>query len=174
MEDLTVMEPRSINRRVVMAGWAGLGAAALVGAKLASAQDSTPATDDTTGTSTDTTAADMEAQALAMYEVFLTSVATSLGATDNAAVDLAVRDGLKAIIDQRLADGDISANSATEKKAAIDEAVVPISFLSRRAAAGGSMGRGGRSERPGMSDDDDMDDDTMPADDSTAASTPTT
>ncbi|MEZ4496575.1 MAG: hypothetical protein R2845_07310 [Thermomicrobiales bacterium] len=52
----------------------GLGAAALVGAKLASAQDSTrQLMIGLTGTSTDTVAADMEAQALAMYEVFLTS-----------------------------------------------------------------------------------------------------
>lgn len=142
MEELNMTESKSINRRIVVAGWAGLGAAALIGSRLASAQDSTT-TEDAADAAEES---DRETQAAALYEVFLTSVATSLNAVDNATVDVAMRDGLKASVDQLLADGTISADFATEAKTSIDEAAVPISFLSRNADR---WNQGGRSNRRG-------------------------
>lgn len=139
-----------LNRRRLMAGAAGIGAATLLGARLAGAQeDATPAEDDLT---TDPRQ-EAEDAAAALYQNFLGKLALSLGVADAATLDLAIRDALKAIVDETFAAGEISANFATERKAAIDESVAPIGigaagFL-RGSFGGGQGGRGGRGPRDG-------------------------
>jgi len=134
-----ITEGRPVTRRLVMAGWAGLGAAALVGAKLAGAQESTPGATETEG-ATDPEA-DLETTRLLHYTLFLESVSASLGVADLTSIDLAIRDGLKAVVDHRFAEGEISSDSAEERKAAIDAATVPISA--------GAMRSGSRGDRSG-------------------------
>jgi hypothetical protein len=146
MNEGTTIISTPVSRRLVMASWAGMGAAALIGAKLASAKESIPTIgdrDDDETCSSDDRRAEMEANAAARYATFLASMADTLGAADTASVDRAIRDALKAVVDETLAAGDISANFATERKAAIDAAIVPI------AIGGGSFLRGGRDGRMG-------------------------
>jgi hypothetical protein len=170
IDDLTP-ELKPVNRRLVMAGFAGVGAAALIGGKLTSVQaqdsddddDDDDSDDDDYGTTMDP---ELEAKLLALYDVFLGSVATELGVADTASIDLAIRNGMKAVVDQRFADGEISANRADERKAAIEAAVVPMCI------GGRGLGDRMRDRRDGREWDDD--DDSDDGDDSDDDATPTT
>jgi hypothetical protein len=169
--ELTGMAPVSITRRRVVAGAAGLGAASLLGLRMAHAQDTTATpgagttvTDETTDA---TDATDLRAES---YQDFVDKLAANLGMTDTASVDTAIRDSLKAMIDDRLAAGEISANSATEWTAEIDSSVAPlrVGFFGDGGprgghGPGGDRGNGMKPGRaPGM--DDDSNDSTTPTD----------
>ncbi|MCC6705032.1 MAG: hypothetical protein IT334_09150 [Thermomicrobiales bacterium] len=175
MDELeSITEGRPVTRRLVMAGWAGLGAAALVGARLAGAQESTPGASDTED-ATDP-AADFETTRLLYYSLFLESMSGSLGVADLTSIDLAIRDGLKAVVDHRLAEGEISADSAEERKAAIDAATVPIAVgMMRPGSHDGWRGRGNSGGERGSNRPDRTPAGDEPAtDDPAAESTPTT
>jgi Arc/MetJ family transcription regulator len=170
MNELNALERKSVNRRLVMAGFAGVGAAALIGSKLTGAQ---AASNNDDSEDDDMLNPEQEAALVALYEVFLASVSAELGTTDTATVDLAIRNGLKAVVDKRLADGDISANSATDRKAAIDAAAVPICIHAgewdddRRRFGGSSddssdSDSGSDDSEDDSSNDDSSDDDVTP------------
>ena len=82
-------------------------------------------------------------------------MSANLGVADLTSIDIAIRESLKSLVDHAYADGEISANSAEERKAAIDEAMVPIAVGTiHSGVSGGSSGRGGLggnrgSNRPG-------------------------
>lgn len=164
---LTGMAPVSITRRRVVAGAAGLGAASLLGLRMAQAQDTTATpgagTDtDSTVTSETTDATDLRAES---YQDFVSKLAANLGVTDTATVDTAIRDALKAIVDDHLAAGEISANSATERKTEIDASVSPlrVGFFGDEGGPRGGHGSGGdRGDgmKPGTDDSTDATDST--------------
>jgi hypothetical protein len=64
-----------------------------------------------------------------LYQDFVAKVAAALGETDLAVVDTAIRDALKAIIDERVEAGEISRNLATELRERIDTSEVPLMVL---------------------------------------------
>ena len=62
------------------------------------------------------------------YADFLDALAVNLGVADGATVDAAIKTTQKQLIDERLAAGEISADLATELKAAIDSGEYPVRF----------------------------------------------
>lgn len=83
------------------------------------------------------------------YQDFLGKVTTNLGMSDTAAVDLAIREALKAMVDERFAAGEISRNNADTLKERIDTSAAPIGILS----LGRRMARR-RDRRSGRAGDD--------------------
>lgn len=168
------------GRRTMIAGAAGLGIATVVGGSLVAAQatpePSDPATDD--ATTDDTAFADREAVAAERYQTFVTELAAALAISDTATVDTGIRTALTALVDARLAAGEISADDAETLTTEIASAPAPL----LGGLIAGRRGRGGRGGRPGVgfpggvgrdSDaDSDDDTDTDSADPSTVA-TPT-
>ena len=143
-----------LNRRRVLAGTAGLGAAALLGAKLAQAQTATG----TPEAGADTTEMDEQTY----YDNFVGKLAANLNISDAATVDTAIRDSLTEIVDEELAGGHISQDMATKMKENIASGDVPFLFPGRHGMGrhGGAM-RGGK---PGdKSDDGDTTDDSVDA-----------
>src|SRR3954451_12684603 len=148
-----------LNRRRVLAGTAGLGAAELLGAKLVQAQTATGTPE--AGTSTTETAKK------AYYDDFVGKLAANLNISDAATVDTAIRNSLTEIVDEELAGGHISQDTATRLKQNIASADVPFLFPGRRGMGrhGGPMGGG----KPGDKSDDNGDTD----DDDSVDATPT-
>ena len=154
-----------VGRRAILGGMAALGVASAFSVSRAFAQDATPSTTDDTGD----TVTDRDAQRAADYQLFVSQLGAALQVTDTAVVDTAVRDALKAVVDQHVTDGDLAQNDADALKAEIDASEAPIAL------------KGGvdRHTRPGRdrnrdSDDDDNDtDDDADGTDLIPASTPT-
>jgi hypothetical protein len=142
-DDSTENTPAStLNRRRVLAGTAGLGAAALLGAKLVQAQTATGTPDAGTGTT------DTDEQTY--YDNFIGKLAANLNISDAATVDTAIRASLTEIVDEELAGGHISQDTATRMKENIASGDVPFLFPGRR-----GMGRHGG--KPGSKNDDNGD-----------------
>ena len=171
---------RPHGRRAVLAGAAGLGIAAIAGGSFAVAQATPDASDGTTtGTTTnDTTTdtADRSAEAAARYDDFVTRLSGNLSIGDSTTVDAAIRAALTAMVDERLAAGEISANDATAAKAEIASSPSPVFGLFGGPHGGGRGGHGG--EFSGRSDDNDgpngsesSDDDTGTTDATPSATT---
>ena len=142
-----------LNRRRVLAGAAGLGAAALMGAKLAQAQTATATPE------TDTT----EPDEVTYYDNFVGKLAANLSISDAGTVDTAIRASLTEIVDEELAGGHISQDTATKLKENIASGDVPFLFPGRR-----GMGRHGGG-KPGDKNDDNGD----TTDDDSVDATPT-
>ena len=148
---------RPVGRRSVIAGIAGLGIASGMGISRTLAQESTPEATDEEGTdqgTSDDISAEREAEIGAAYQNFVGKLAANLGETDTAAVDTAIRDALKAIVDEEFAAGNISQNLTTELKDRIDASPAPL----RLGRLGGM--RGGRLERRKDRQDDESDSDS--------------
>jgi hypothetical protein len=131
-----------IGRRNILAGIGGLGLAGAVGINRVLAQEATPtASDDEDGGETDVEPADVdfEREIGDAYDNFVAKLAEQLGDTDAATVDTAIRNALKAMVDQEFDEGNISRNLATEIKERIDESEAPIAT----AMAGAVIARGG-------------------------------
>jgi len=141
-----------LNRRRVLAGAAGLSAAALLGAKLVQAQTATGTPETGTGTT--------ETDEQTYYDNFVGKLATNLNISDAATVDTAIRASLIEIVDEELAGGHISQDTATKLKENITSGDVPFLFPGRR-----GMGRH-RGGKPGDKSDDNgetTDDDSVDA-----------
>src|SRR3954451_18613964 len=149
----------TLNRRRVLAGTAGLGAAALLGAKLVQAQTATGTPEAGTGTT--------ETDEQTYYNNFVSKLAANLNISDAATVDTAIRDSLTELVDEELAGGHISQDTATRLKENIASGDVPFLFPGRRGMGrhGGPMGGG----KPGDKSDDNGDTD----DDDSVDATPT-
>src|SRR6476619_2545393 len=116
---------RPVGRRNVIAGIAGLGIAAGIGASQVLAQDATPTPSDETGGTTEQQP-DKAAEIGAAYQNFVGKLATNLGESDSAKVDTAIRDALKAMVDEQYNDGNISRNLADDLKSRIDSSEAPL------------------------------------------------
>jgi hypothetical protein len=118
---------RTIGRRDVIAGVSGMGLAGVFGLRQAMAQDDLEdeAGDDDDGS---TTEIEVFGRPVAgeRYQDFVAKLAASLGETDPAVVDTAIRDALKAMVDERFDAGEISRNLATEIKEKIDTSEAPL------------------------------------------------
>ena len=117
---------RPVGRRNVIAGIAGLGIAAGIGASQVLAQDATPTATDETGGNTGGDQTDKGAKVGAAYDDFVGKLATNLGESDTAKVDTAIRDALKAMVDEQYNDGNISRNLADDLKSRIDSSDAPL------------------------------------------------
>ena len=121
---------RPLGRRNVIAGIAGFGIAASIGAREVLAQESTPEVDDSDesdpGEDDQAPTGEMAAERGAAYENFVGKVSTNLGEPDTAAVDTAIRDALKAMVDEQFDAGKISENLATKLKEKIDTSPAPL------------------------------------------------
>jgi len=129
-DDQTNGEPvshwhRPLGRRNVIAGIAGLGIAAGIGASQVLAQDATPTPSDETGGTTDQQP-DKMAEIGAAYDDFVGKLTTNLGESDTAKVDTAIRDALKAMVDDQYNQGNISRNLADDLKSRIDSSDAPL------------------------------------------------
>ena len=157
-DDSTENTPASaLNRRRVLAGTAGLGAAALLGAKLVQAQTATGTPE----------AGTTETDEQTYYDNFVGKLAANLNISDAATVDTAIRDSLTEIVDEELAGGHISQDTATKLKENIASGDVPFLFPGRR-----GMGRRG-GESHGGKPDDKNDDSGESTDDDSVDATPT-
>ena len=132
-----------VGRRNVVAGLAGIGLAG-VGISRVFAQDATSTpTDDATADATPAVGSSGETTTPAThYETFIQNLASELG-TDAATVDAAIRDSLKAMVDDKLAAGAITEDQATKARTWIDESPAPIRVF---ASPGHGDGTGGKSE----------------------------
>lgn len=142
-----------LNRRRVLAGTAGIGAALLTGAHFAQAQ-STPGADEPKESRPETNEAEQ-------YTLFVSKLAGNLGIADSATVDKAIRDSLTQMTDEALAAGEISEEAATRMKEYVATAPVPFLF----GAFGHDRARKRRQERRedrAGKDDNDQPDDTTP------------
>jgi len=152
---------RPIGRRNVIAGIAGLGVAAGIGVTQVVAQTATPSATRETGGTTDQQP-DKIAEIGAAYQDFVGKLTTNLGESDTAKVDTAIRDALKAMVDDQYTAGNISRNLADDLKSRIDSSDAPLAV-----AMLGGMGlrriERRRDRRHGGQDDDD----TLPGDDDT-------
>ena len=117
---------RPLGRRNVIAGIAGLGIAAGIGASQVLAQDATPSATEETGDGTTGDQPEKAAQIGAAYQNFVGKLATNLGESDSAKVDTAIRDALKAMVDEQYNDGNISRNLADDLKSRIDLSEAPL------------------------------------------------
>lgn len=170
------------GRRTMIAGAAGLGIATVAGASLVAAQatpePSDPATDDMA--TDDTAFADREAVAAERYDTFVTELAAALAISDTATVDTGIRTALTAMVEARLAAGEISADDAETLTTEIASAPAPLlgGLIAVRRGPGGRGGRPGVGFPGGVggagraNDPDDDDTDPDSADPSTVA-TPT-
>jgi hypothetical protein len=111
---------RSIGRRNVIAAVTGMGLAGAFGIRQTLAQDEVENEDDEDG------AAFEHPEFSEQYRNFVTKLARALGETDPEVVDTAIRDALKAIVDEQFDAGEISRNLATEIKARIDASDAPL------------------------------------------------
>jgi len=161
---------QTVNRRTLVARGSAsaftLTLAGLAANRAVNAQDATPVpgTDTDIGNGTDETQETPENTAGTKYQEFVAALASNLGVTDGATVDTAIRTTLKGFIDAKLAAGDITANDATERKAAVDASEAPIRI-------GGAGGHGGMSG--GRGGDKPNDDARNPTDSETDDTTPT-
>ena len=138
----------ALNRRRVLAGTAGLGAAALLGAKLVQAQTATGTPEAGTGTT--------ETDEQTYYDNFVGKLAANLNISDAATVDTAIRDSLTEIVDEELAGGHISQDTATKLKENIASGDVPFLFPGRRGLGGHGGGTpGDKNDDNGDTTDDD-------------------
>ncbi len=116
-----------MNNRVKTAT-AGLGLATILGLGALSGQ-SVFAQADTTTPTPPAAASDAktarETAAAEAYNAFVANLATQLG-SDPAKVDAAIRASLKQQIDDKVAAGDLAANTATAMKEAIDASAAPL------------------------------------------------
>lgn len=154
--DAALQPNPTMGRRNVIAGMAGLGIAAGLGPNRVRAQEATPSADDDTdddGVGGETSDGDIDAEIGAAYQNFVGKLAANLGQTDTTAVDTAIRDALKAIVDEEFAAGDISQNLATELKDRIDTSPAPLRLGGLR-----RLRRGRLKRRRDDEDDDDTDD----------------
>ena len=99
--------------------------AAGIGASQVLAQDATPTPSDETGGTTDQQP-DKMAEIGAAYQNFVRKLASNLGESDSAKVDTAIRDALKAMVDEQYTDGNISRNLADDLKSRIDSSEAPL------------------------------------------------
>jgi hypothetical protein len=152
-QDSTPTLSSSLNRRRVLAGTAGIGAAALLGAKLVQAQDSTA----TPGAGTSTTE---ETDEQTYYDNFVSKLAANLGISDSATVDKAIRNSLTQIVDEELAGGHISQDTANKLKENIASGDVPFLFPGRHGRRGMGRGQGGKDETEDQNGTDDSTDAT--------------
>lgn len=146
------MTARPLGRRIFVAGAAGVGLAGLLGMGVALAQDDDDDDlDDIFDDADDLDDIDdaddvAEAnQAGAAYQNFLGKLTTNLGLTDTATVDLAIRDALKVMVDEKLTEGSISQNDADAIKERIDTGISPLGVAALAGAR--SLGRERRRER---------------------------
>lgn len=151
----------SLNRRRVLAGTAGIGAAALLGARLVRAQDSTA----TPGAGTTTTETTNEQT---YYNDFVSKLAANLNISDAATVDKAIRDSLTQIVDEELAGGHISQDTANKLKQNIATGDVPFLFPGRHDRDGKGRWRGDKHDS-NESDDDSNDSNSSDATPTTSA-----
>jgi len=112
-----------IGRRNILAGMAGLGVVASLGATRAFAQGNA-----SNGTNQTDRTAVREAHMAAAYQNFLGKLAANLGESDTSVVDTAIRDALKAMVEEQFEAGEISRNLADEIKGQIDSGVAPFGF----------------------------------------------
>ncbi len=160
-DDSTENTPASVlNRRRVLAGTAGLGAAALLGAKLVQAQTATGTPE----------AGTTETDEQTYYDNFIGKLAANLNISDAATVDTAIRASLTEIVDEELAGGHISQDTATKLKENIASGDVPFLFPGRRGM--GRHGGGMRGGKPGNGNDK-SDDNGDSTDDDSIDATPT-
>lgn len=152
-QDPTTTLSSSLNRRRVLAGTAGIGAAALLGTKLVRAQDSTA----TPGAGTSTTE---ETAKQAYYDDFVSKLAANLNISDATTVDKAIRDSLTQIVDEELAAGHISQDTANKLKENIASGEVPFLFPGRHGRDGMGRGRGGKNDSKDENDSDNSNDAT--------------
>jgi hypothetical protein len=134
-----------IGRRNILAGIGGLSLAGAIRINRVFAQEATPtATDDEDGGETDVEPADadIEREIDEAYDNFVAKLAEQLGDTDAATVDTAIRNALKAMVDQEFDEGNISRNLATEIKERIDESEAPLAtaMIGAMAIRGGGRG----------------------------------
>lgn len=160
-----------LDRRTLIAkGSASAFALTLAGLtvnRAVNAQDATPVP------GTDASATN---SAATRYQEFVSSLAANLGDIDTGTVDTAIRTTLKDLIDAELAAGEIAANDATERKAAIDASEAPIRIsVSGRNRGHGGRDRGNRGMKSGDSsrDSGDMEGSNGGDDSSTPAVDPT-
>ena len=146
-QDSSPTRTSSLNRRRVLAGTAGIGAAALLGARLVQAQDSTA----TPGAGTSTTDATSEQT---YYDNFVSKLAANLNISDAATVDKAIRDSLTQIVDEELAGGHISQDTANKLKQNIASGDVPFLFPGRHDRNGKGRGHGGKNDDDSKDDGD--------------------
>ena len=166
MSAFETIKERSKNLLVYGGITAMTGAAMLgVGGSVFAQDNATPTagteqTTGTTGEATERTTREAE------YAAFLDALAVNLGVADGETVDAAIKTTLKQMVDERLAAGEISADLATELKAAIDSGNVPIGFHrpDLRGDHGGSDFQGDGSRGPGRGDDTSADDTDEPGD----------
>ena len=131
------------GRRAVLGGMAALGIGAAFGGTRAFGQETTPAaTDEGVGSSGDATGKG------ARYQDFVAKLAANLGINDPSTVDSAIRDALSAIVDERLAAGEIAANDATAIKEQIAASESPL-----RIGGFGKRGRHARGQRDDSAED---------------------
>jgi hypothetical protein len=153
---------RPIGRRNVIAGIAGLGVAAGIGVTQVVAQTATPSATEEPGGSTSGEQPDKAAEIGAAYQDFVGKLATNLGESDTAKVDTAIRDALKAMVDDQYTAGNISRNLADDLKSRIDSSDAPLAV-----AMLGGMGLRRVERRRDRRHDGQNDDDTQPGDDDT-------
>ena len=136
---------RNLGRRTFVAAATGVGLASILGIGVAFAQDDDDddETDDTDMDDVFDDDADEINQIGEGYQNFLGKLTKNLGLPDSATVDLAIRDALKAMVDEKFADGSISKNDADALKDRIDTGASPLGV----AMLGGIAGRG-RERRP--------------------------
>jgi hypothetical protein len=117
---------RPMGRRNVIAGIAGIGVAAGIGATRVVAQDATPSATEEPGTGTGTDQTTKDAEIGAAYQDFVGKLTTNLGESDPTKVDTAIRDALKAMVDEQFDAGTISANLRDDLKSRIDSSDFPL------------------------------------------------
>jgi hypothetical protein len=164
---------RPMRRRNVIAGIAGFGiAAAGIGATQVAAQDATPSATEEPGAGTGTNQTTREAQIGAAYQDFVGKLTTNLGESDTTKVDTAIRDALKAMVDEQFSAGTISANLRDDLKSRIDSSDAPLGVAM---LAGVRMHRmeGRRERRKDRQDDDQSGNDNGPANQPSTTATPT-
>ena len=131
-----------VNRRAMLGGMAALGAGGLLGSSRTSAQDATPEATDDAGASESPTAPSRSTRAGETYQALVAQLAANLGQSDVTAVDTAIRDALKTLVEEQFAAGSISRNDADALISGIDTSVAPI-----HAGFRGGHGHRGRHDR---------------------------
>ena len=139
------LQNRSMDRRNLLVGIGALGIAGSFGANKVLAQESTPTAaevDKTDAEDSGDEEINNTPQIGEKYLDFVAKLAANLGETDATVVDTAIRDALKAMVDDEFDAGDISRNAATAIKERIDSSDAPIAVMMI-----GGMGRRMRDRR---------------------------
>lgn len=131
-----------IDRRVLFAGLTGLGLAGTLGVSRTLAQEE-PSDEDGARVPG------------AAYDDFIGKLAANLGNVDATVLDTAIRDALKAMIDERFDEGSISSDRATRLKERIDTSETPLAVV--------MLGGGNRRRRRRKNRRDDASDDNSTA-----------